>query len=420
LSDSVTKSVSGKRKRSSILWFLTSHKKRRPMRLSTAQIKSVLSEFASEEPNALQSLIEFSLEAFMKSERHEYLRSQEGVGDKGNGYRNVHTFGTNKLFELRVPRTRSGNFYPVILGLIKDQEEECRKLAFELYSKGLTTDQVSDVFERFYGKSYSKASISRMFDYAREEVKYWLERQLESYYPIVYIDATFWNTRRMDQVSKEAYYTILGVKPDKTREVLAVVNFPTESATGWAQTLSELRKRGVKRIDLVVADGLRGIEEAVCGQFPDATFQKCVVHLMRNILSKVKPADKSEVGGQLKEVFTCDYKEDNPEKGWNRFTQMISKWEKKYPSLRVYQNRVEYGAHFSYLAYHEKVRPMIYSTNWIERLNRDYKRTLRMRGVMPDPASVLLLIGNVAMTRTAFDKKVASLGYETNLFDWDD
>lgn len=390
------------------------------MRLSTAQIKTLLTEFASEEPNALQSLIEFSLEAFMRSERSEYLNSVDGEPDKGNGYRNVRSFGTNKMFELRVPRTRSGNFYPVILGLIKDQEEECRKLAFELYSKGLTTDQVGDVFERFYGRSYSKSSISRMFEHAREEVKYWLERQLESYYPIVYIDATFWNTRRVDQVSKEAYYTILGVKPDKTREVLAVVNFPTESATGWSQVLAQLRNRGVNRIDLVVADGLTGLEEAVSRQFSDATFQKCVIHLMRNILSKVKPADKKEVGVQLKEVFSCDYKEDAPDKGWQRFTQMITKWEKKYPSLRTYQNRIDYGAHFSYLAYHEKVRPMIYSTNWVERLNRDYKRTLRMRGVMPDPDSVLLLIGNVAMTRTAYDKKIASLGYETALFDWDD
>jgi putative transposase len=388
------------------------------MQLSKPQIKSLLANFASSEGGGLQGMMELCLEACMKAEREEHLQSDQGVTDKGNGYRNVKTFGRGKMLELRVPRTRNGNFYPIILGLIKDQEEESRKLAFELYTKGLTTDQVGDVFERLYGKHFSKASVSRMFDYAREEVKYWLERELEAYYPIVYIDATFWSTRRDTKVSKEAYYTVLGVKSDCTREVLGIYNFPTESASGWKDVMENLQKRGLNEIGLVVADGLRGLDTAIASVFSGTEFQKCSVHLARNVQGKIKPEDKKEMAADLKAVFRKDIPDDTPEQGWERFENLITKWEKKYPSMKVYRNKLEYFSYFTYLGYHEKVRSMIYSTNWIERLNRDYKRTLRMRGAMPDAESVILLCGNVAMTRKAYDYKVPHLETEQIKFRW--
>ena len=211
-------------------------------------------------------------------------------------------------------------------------------------------------------------------------------------------------------MSKEAYYTILGVKSDRTREVLGVVNFPTESATGWEEVHRVLQKRGVKRVGLIVADGLSGLETATARVFPGVPFQKCVIHLERNVLSRIKPADKKAVGEDLREVFVTDKKDDAPDKGWKRWEDFVDTWKKRYPSLKNYLDKTIYFAHFTYLNYHHKTRSMIYSTNWIERLNRDYKRTLRMRGVMPDSDSVIFLLGKVSMTRSAYDRKVPKLG----------
>jgi putative transposase len=219
-------------------------------------------------------------------------------------------------------------------------------------------------------------------------------------------------------VSKEAYYTILGVKSDRTREVLGVVNFPTESATGWEEVHRVLQKRGVKRVGLIVADGLSGLETATARVFPGVPFQKCVIHLERNVLSRIKPADKKAVGEDLREVFVTDKKDDSPDKGWKRWEDFVDTWKKRYPSLKNYLDKTSYFAHFTYLNYHHKTRSMIYSTNWIERLNRDYKRTLRMRGVMPDSDSVIFLLGKVSMTRSAYDRKVPKLDYEQKRFDW--
>ncbi|MCS6823224.1 MAG: transposase, partial [Cytophagaceae bacterium] len=126
----------------------------------------------------------------------------EKHGDVSNGYRLRRTFGRGKQMMLRVPRSRLGQFYPVILSLLRNEEEECRQLAFALYGAGLTTEQVGELFEKIYGRFYSSSQVSRMFEYAREEVAQWLERPLERYYALLYIDATFIATRRGESVSK--------------------------------------------------------------------------------------------------------------------------------------------------------------------------------------------------------------------------
>ena len=203
-------------------------------------------------------VMKMALEAIMRAE--QTLHNKEN-GDVSNGYRYRKTLDQGKLLELQVPRSRYGAFYPVILALLKDQEEEARQLAFHLYGVGLTTAQVSDIFKDFYGKSYSTSHISRLFDYAREDVCKWMERPLDSYYPIVYIDAPFIPVRRNNSVSKEAFYTVLGVKSDRTREVLAIYNMPTENLVGWEDVFALLVRRGVKEIGLMVSDGISGIEE---------------------------------------------------------------------------------------------------------------------------------------------------------------
>jgi putative transposase len=170
-----------------------------------------LSEVATKE-NGFEEVLKLSLEALMRAEREEYKKENT---DMSNGYRPRKSVGRGKMLELQVPRTRHGNFYPLILGLLRNQEEEARQIAFKLYGAGLTTSQVGELFGDIYGKKYSTSQVSRIFDFARDEVKQWLRCPLEPYYPILMIDATFIYTRRVDCVSKEGYYTILGVKEDR-------------------------------------------------------------------------------------------------------------------------------------------------------------------------------------------------------------
>lgn len=367
--------------------------------------------------NGIQELQKISLEAMMRAEREEHNRTD---GDMSNGFRPRRTFGQGKILELRVPRSRSGQFYPVLLSLLRDQEEECRKLAFNLYGAGLTTDQVGKIFGDIYGKEYSTSQISRMFDYARNDVQTWLQRPLEPYYTIVMIDACFIYTRRIDHVSKEGYYTILGVRPDRTREVLSVVNFPTESASAWEVILKNLKERGIKEIGLFVCDSLSAIEDAIWRQFPGVKVQLCAIHLQRNVIKHIKPKDKTIVAEELKDVLRTGDRNDTPEKGWNRWLTFCAKWGKYYPSIKRMGENDRYKLNFTYLSYDYRTHNMLYSTNWIERLNRDYKRTTRMRGALPSPDATILLLGYVAMTRSAYQRKIPKIDYEQEKFHWEE
>jgi len=266
------------------------------MNFTQDQISELMLSIANSE-NGTNLLMQMTLNAFMKSERH--LHQQSNPTDYANGYRERKARGFGNEMVLKVPRTRNGTFYPVLLNVLRNEDEEHRKLIFSLYRRGLTTEQVSDVYEEIYGKEYSKQQISYLMKDSREEVSIWLNRMLESHYLVLYIDATFVHTRRDKSVSKEGYYTILGIKEDGSREVLSIVNHPTEGATLWQMELESLKERGVQSVGLVASDGLPSIENAIAKAFPEAQHQLCVVHMKRNILSVFPRTKRQEIAKEL-------------------------------------------------------------------------------------------------------------------------
>ena len=365
------------------------------MDFTHAQISELLLEVANSE-NGTNLLMQMTLETFMKSERS--LHQQENPLDYGNGFRTRTANGFGKEMVLKVPRTRSGTFYPALLGVLRNEDEEHRKLIFSLYRKGLTTEQVSDVYEELYGKDYSKQQISYLMKESKKEIELWLKRDLEEHYLVLYIDATFVHTRRDESVKKEGYFTILGIKEDGTREVLAIVNHPTEGALLWQQEMENLKTRGVKSVGLVVSEGLTFIENATAKVFPRAKHQLCVVHFKRNMLAVFPRTKRAEIGVELKEIFQVETKSTTPIASFEKLINFVQKWETKYPSLKSFKSQRNI-AYFTYLDFPAEIQRMIYSTNWIERLNRDYKRVLKMRGAMPNGSSVLALMGSVAMEK---------------------
>ena len=374
------------------------------MELTQLQISEILSNYTSSSEGfvTLQSLIMNSL---MKHERDLFVANTEH--EQCNGFRSRRWYSHGFEFSLRIPRSRSGNFYPVLLGLIRSESEERAKLFNLLYTKGLTTEQIGDISETIYGRTYSKQQVSYLSNTCRADVDKWLKRSLSSHYLAVYIDATFIATRRDKQVSKEAYYTILGVLEDGSREVLSVVNHPTEGAICWKEELEALKERGVTQIDLVVSDALQGIENAVCAAFPQASHQFCVAHVKRQILNCVSHKDKPQMAEELNEVFTLENKEIGSLSGHKLFITFVAKWEKKYPILKKYKADRNI-AYFTYMDFPVQVQRCIYTTNWIERLNRKYKRTIKMRTSMPSNKSVLFLLASVAMeeTKTTYSRKI--------------
>lgn len=384
------------------------------MEFTKEQISEIMCKH-SERENGLHDLLEIMLESMMVAERGEFLRDM-GDGNKGNGYRLGHTYGHGRKLEFRIPRDRYGNFHPRILAVLKNQEEECDRLAGALYSKGLTQSQVGDVFDEIYGEHYSKSSISRMIQYMRDDVSRWLDRPLERYYPIVFIDCVFIKVRRARSCSAEAFYVIMAVKEDKTREVLGIYNSPEESASGWGGMLKKIRERGVEKVGLIVADGLRGLDTAVGEPFPDVPLQRCTTHLKRNLLGKVRHGDKMSLAEDMRDVFRTGDRSYTRDDAWLRWQGLCDKWGASYRPFKAMRDDLYYMDYFTYLDYDSRIQSMIYTTNWIEHLQKDFRRVTRMRGAMPSDESVLTLMGKTAMDKDSYGRQLPRIDCDKTLF----
>ena len=383
------------------------------LKLDKKQLQTVITDHLLE-LNGIHELFEMFVNGLMYCERKTFLTSTE-ENNKGNGFREVSKFGIGSKLQLRIPRDRLGVFQPMILGLLEEQEEQIKDLCFELYGKGLTTREIEDVVEKIYGKQYSKSSISRITTDFSKLIESWLERTLEAYYPIIYIDAIHIKVRR-DTVSTEAFYVLLGFREDHTREVLGIVNIPQESATGWQEVLENLKQRGVQKVGLFVSDDLTGLSDTISKVYANSLKQKCVLHYMRNISKELRKEDKEKMMQEIKESFQPDNPKKTAQDGIQMLKKVFENWSKIYPKLYKKSQKEEMEHLFTYFHFDYRIRRMIYTTNWIERLNKSFRRTLKMRNALPSPESAITLLGFVAMemTESSYSYPISNFRFDSN------
>lgn len=385
------------------------------VKLNKKQLAEAIKSELREE-NGLNEVFKLTLEGLMYLEREEII--SEDTKNKGNGYRQKKSIGFGSGFKLSVPRDRLGVFQPYMLELLKEDEARIKGACFELYSKGLTTKDVGSIIEKLYGKSYSESSITNITKGFYKQMEQWRNRPLESNWVAIYIDALFIKVRR-DTVQSEAFYVLLGLKEDLTREVLGIYNYPTERASNWIEIAKDVQKRGVHKVNLFVSDGLTGIEDALKQVFPTTPLQTCIVHYQRNLMRNVRPSDKQEFGQDLRDIFDPNRSDDTELKAKKRLKSVAKKWEKIYPklALKMEEDAANKLILFEYMKYDYRVRPMIYTTNWIERLNKSFRKTLKVRGSLPSVESALVLISKIAidMGQETYSYKIHNFKFEQKL-----
>lgn len=350
--------------------------------------------FKSQEVFNLEQFSILTLEAIMLLERNEYLESEQGKGDIGNGtyVRSFKCLKTN-AFQVNIPRTRNGEFKPIALELIKKGKEEINTLSLLLYRKGLSTRDIESVLNTYFGESMSSASISNLAKSFHDIRLKWETSKLDAYYKALFCDALYVAVRRGDSYSKEAVYVAYGVKEDNTRELVLLASNPTEGSTMWMNYFRNLKNtRGVEEIDLIVADGLTGFADAAKTIYPYADIQRCVVHLQRNLLNKVRPKEKQEFASDLKEVFNNFDKYDTIGNAMKKIDDFVGKWEASYANVKNL-NSIDYiSDYLTYIKYPTIIRKMIYTTNSIENLNRQIRKVTKTKVSFESESSMLDLI----------------------------
>ena len=158
-----------------------------------------------------------------------------------------------------------------------------------------------------------------------------------------------------------------------------------------------MKDRGLRETKLFIIDNLTGLDSAIEKHFP-AQIQKCVLHLKRYILQRVKKQHREILAFDLADIFQIDKTDDSLQEALSRAKACSSKWSKLYPFLKLLSNKRQMIYYFEYLNYDYRIRSMIYTTNWIERLNKDFKRVIKIRNSMPNVDSVLTLLAKVSMS----------------------
>ncbi|HFU5924071.1 TPA: IS256 family transposase, partial [Enterococcus faecium] len=256
---------------------------------------------------AINTLLQAELTAFLDYEKYNRTGFNSGNSRNGNYSRSFKTeFGE---LNLAIPRDRNGEFSQQTLPAYKRSNDSLETTIIQLFQKGITMSEISELIEKIYGHYYTPQTISNITQIVSEDVVAFKERSLESQYSIIFMDATHIPLKRQT-VSKEAVYIVIGIRLDGTKEVLGFSIAPTGSSYVWKEILQDLKDRGLEEVLLVVTDGLSGINDSIHSIYPNAQFQQCCVHISRNIAHKVRVSDRQEVCNDFKLVYQAASKEE--------------------------------------------------------------------------------------------------------------
>ncbi len=330
----------------------------------------------------IKQLTEAALEAELES--HLY----EGIRNRKNGKSSKRMKSSVGEFELEVPRDRNGTFEPQIVKKHQTHmSDQIEQKILSLYALGNSYTQIKGHLEEIYGIGFSTAAISAVTDKIIPILKEWQQRPLEAIYPFVWLDAIHYKVKENGRYSAKAVYTILGVNLEGKKEVLGLYLSESEGANFWLQVLTDLNNRGVRDILIASVDGLNGFPEAINAIFPKTEVQLCIVHQIRNSLKYVASKNQKEFAKDLKGVYRAVSKEAAE----TELDRLGEKWGEKYPIV-INSWRNKWDRLSNYFKYPEDIRRIVYTTNIIESVHRQFRKLTKTKGAFPNENSLLKLL----------------------------
>ena len=278
---------------------------------------------------------------------------------------------------LKIPRDRIGGFINHTLAPYKRNTDDLETTIIELYKKGITTREISDIIEKMYGHYYTPQTVSNIAKAVEKQVTEFHSRKISARYACIFCDATYLNVRR-DSVAKEALHVMLGITPEGEKEILDYALYPSESAANYQELLEGLKSRGMEQALLFITDGLKGLKEACLSVFPGAKHQSCWTHLSRNVMKYIRSKDKAQVMADLKTVYHAK----DEEEALDRLHEFMEKYQSIYPRAVAILN--DLGSLFTFYSFPEQIRRSIYTTNLIESLNKQLKRGTKRKEQFPN------------------------------------
>ena len=339
--------------------------------------------------SALKNMFKDALQEMMNAEFDNSMgySKYDKKTDKTN-YRNGSTKKNLKSefgeFDFETPRDRNGEFEPKIVPKNTRDVSGIEDKIISLYARGLTTREINEQIQDLYGIEVSATMVSNITDQIIPEIKEWQERPLDSVYPIIFIDAVHFSVREENRVVKKAAYVVLGINKDGYKEIIGIWIGENESSKFWLGVFNDLKQRGVTDILIMCSDNLTGIKQAIETAYPKTIQQRCIVHMIRNSVKFVSYKDLKEFCSDLKKIYTSK----NEKQGYEELQKVKEKWKDKYiGAFKTWEEN--WDAICPFFQFSEPIRKIMYTTNTIESLNRQFRKYTKTKSVFPTDMSLL-------------------------------
>jgi putative transposase len=350
------------------------------------------------EGDYLRRMVQAIMQATLEAEMTDALGAEKGerTGERlgyRSGYYSRSLITRVGTLELRVPQDRQGRFSTEVFERYQRSEKALVATLTEMYVAGVSTRKVKAVTEELCGHSFSASAISTIVKRLDDSLRAFAGRRLdEEAYPYLILDARYERVREGGVIMSQAVLIAIGIDWDGRRQVVAVELANRESRSSWRDFLAGLRERGLAGVEFVVSDDHEGLKRAIREVLPEAVWQRCYVHFLRNALDHLPRKADDDCLQELRWMYDrrdlAEVKRD--------LAQWLVKWQAKYPKLTSWvEANIEETLSFYRLplAHHKHLK----STNMLERLNQEIKRRTQVVRIFPNAASCLRLVRALAV-----------------------
>lgn len=347
---------------------------------------------ASDVNDFLKALVAPTLQSILEAEMNEHLgyKKYESKGKNTGNSRNGHSEKVLRTSQgyvpIQIPRDRNAEFDPQIIHKHTTAQSDIEEKVIAMYAKGLTTRDINAYMADIYGIDVSATMVSTITDAVLPKILEWQSRPLSTLYPFVYFDGIHFKVRKDGHIITKCAYVVLGVNDHGHKEILGIWVGETEGAKFWMSILSEMKTRGVIDILIACTDGLTGFDEAIKAIYPETRIQQCIVHQVRNTLKFIPHKDREKLAEALKTI----YRAPNEEVGLSALLEV----QKSFPQYALYLKSWETKWHLLsvFFEYPLEIRKIIYTTNTIEGLNRQFRKVTKTTSIFPHDQALLKLL----------------------------
>lgn len=355
------------------------------IKIDEARIQSHLDRIVrSTVEETLNDLLDAEADRLCNAKRYEHV--EERTDQRAGHYsRTVHTKAGP--VELKMPKLRKATFETAIIERYRRRESSVEEALIEMYLAGVSVRRVEDITEALWGTRVSAGTVSELNKKLYERIEQWRNRPLEGDYPYVYVDGIGLKRSWGGEVRNVAILVAIGVAQDGFRDILGICEGAKEDKESWSNFLRHLKERGLKGVELIISDRCLGLVEAVGEFYPDARWQRCIVHFYRNVFTVVPKGKVREVVAMLKAIHA---QEDRVEAS-RKAEAVAAKLEDMKLKEAAAIVREGAGETLSYYAFPAEHWRQIRTNNPLERLMREIRRRTRVVGCFPDGQSALML-----------------------------